>query len=68
MSIQATRTRLEIVEGDKRGFEIRIKGDMYNKARAVIYDEWIAKELAADLGIAIHYNKVNSRYEGSGNS
>lgn len=55
-------TRFEISEGDKKGFELRIKDDGWWRARAIIYDQWIAEELARDLGIKIKYNKHNSKY------
>lgn len=34
-------------------YELKIKGDMYHKARALIYDEFIADELANQLKIKV---------------
>ena len=36
-------------------FELRIEGDGYMNARAIIYSDWIAEELARDLGIEVKY-------------
>jgi len=38
-------------------FELEIKGDGWWKARAIIYGEWIAEKLAAELGIEVEYVK-----------
>ena len=34
-------------------YELKIQGDMYHKARALIYDEFIADELATQLKIKV---------------
>jgi len=57
-------SQFEIIEAEKRGFELRFREDQYWRARAIIYDEWVAKRLAFELGIKVHYNKINSRYKG----
>ena len=41
-------------------FEIVIKGDQWHKARALIYDEFIAEELAKDLGIKVWKSKMRN--------
>ena len=55
-------TRFEIRESTKGTFALRIKDDQYPNSRAIIYDDWIAKELANDLGIKIQYRQVDSAY------
>jgi len=55
-------SNFEIVEAEKRGFELRIKDDGWWKARAIIYDEWIAEKLAKELDIKIQYHRIMSRY------
>ena len=60
---QEITSSFEIIEGDKRGFELRIVNDGWWKARAVIYDQWIAEKLAKELGITIQYSRFNTRYE-----
>ena len=55
-------SNFEIVEAEKRGFELRIQDDGWWKARAIIYDEWIAEKLAKELGIKIQYHRIMSRY------
>lgn len=38
-------------------FELKIKGDQYMNARAIIYGDWIAEKLAKKLGIKVKYSK-----------
>jgi len=41
-------------------FQLVIKGDFYHKARALIYDEFVAQELAEQLKIRVWKSKMRN--------